>query len=49
MIGIPLVTVCYLMTNIAYVTVVGKTGILTSGAVAMVRRCKRNSFQTIRV
>ena len=36
MIGIPLVTVCYLMTNIAYITVVGKVGILTSGAVAMV-------------
>uniref|UniRef100_A0A6P8J3L0 b(0,+)-type amino acid transporter 1 n=1 Tax=Actinia tenebrosa TaxID=6105 RepID=A0A6P8J3L0_ACTTE len=35
MIGIPLVTICYLLTNIAYIAVVGGEGILTSGAVAM--------------
>ena len=36
MIGIPLVTIVYLLTNIAYIAVVGGHGILTSGAVAMV-------------
>jgi hypothetical protein len=36
MIGIPLVTVCYLLTNVAYIAVVGGDGILNSGAVAMV-------------
>lgn len=36
MIGIPLVTICYLLTNIAYIAVVGGDGILASGAVAMV-------------
>ncbi|KAK3742753.1 hypothetical protein QZH41_018962, partial [Actinostola sp. cb2023] len=36
MIGIPLVTICYLLTNIAYIAVVGGDGILNSGAVAMV-------------
>ncbi|XP_020905766.1 b(0,+)-type amino acid transporter 1 [Exaiptasia diaphana] len=35
MIGIPLVTICYLLTNIAYIAVVGGDGILSSGAVAM--------------
>ncbi|EDO40551.1 predicted protein [Nematostella vectensis] len=34
-IGIPLVTICYLLTNIAYIAVVGREGILSSGAVAM--------------
>ena len=37
MIGIPLVTVCYLLVNIAYIAVVGGHGILTSGAVAVVK------------
>lgn len=36
MIGIPLVTIVYLLTNIAYIAVVGGHGILNSGAVAMV-------------
>lgn len=36
MIGIPLVTIVYLLTNIAYIAVVGGDGILNSGAVAMV-------------
>ncbi|KAL9975672.1 hypothetical protein ACROYT_G012858 [Oculina patagonica] len=36
MIGIPLVTIVYLLTNIAYIAVVGGYGILNSGAVAMV-------------
>jgi len=36
MIGIPLVTIVYLLTNIAYIAVVGGERILTSGAVAMV-------------
>lgn len=36
MIGIPLVTIVYLLTNIAYIAVVGGKTILTAGAVAMV-------------
>ena len=36
MIGIPLVTITYLLTNIAYIAVLGGDGILTSGAVAVV-------------
>lgn len=36
MIGIPLVTIVYLLTNIAYIAVVGGHGILNSGAVAVV-------------
>lgn len=36
LIGIPLVTIVYLLTNIAYIAVIGGEGILTSGAVAMV-------------
>lgn len=36
MIGIPLVTIVYLLTNIAYIAVVGGDGILNSAAVAMV-------------
>ena len=36
MIGIPLVTIVYLLTNIGYIAVVGGDGILNSGAVAMV-------------
>lgn len=39
MIGIPLVTIVYLLTNIAYIAVVGGERILTSGAVAMVSEC----------
>ena len=39
MIGIPLVTIVYLLTNIAYIAVVGGDRILTSGAVAMVSEC----------
>lgn len=35
LIGIPLVTIVYLLTNIAYIAVIGGEGILTSGAVAM--------------
>ena len=35
-IGISLTTVCYLMVNVAYITVLGKTGILASEAVAVV-------------
>ena len=37
MIGIPLVTIVYLLTNIGYIAVVGKDGILEAGAVALVR------------
>lgn len=37
-IGISLTTVCYLMVNVAYVTVLGKAGILKSEAVAVVSR-----------
>ena len=37
-IGISLTTVCYLMVNVAYITVLGKTGILNSDAVAVVSR-----------
>ena len=36
MIGIPLVTIVYILTNIGYIAVVGKDGILESGAVALV-------------
>ena len=39
MIGIPMVTIVYLLTNIAYIAVVGGERILTSGAVAMVSEC----------
>lgn len=35
MIGIPLVTIVYILTNIGYIAVVGKDGILESGAVAL--------------
>ncbi|KAK2553179.1 b0 [Acropora cervicornis] len=34
-IGISLTTVCYLVVNVAYITVLGKTGILESSAVAV--------------
>lgn len=34
-IGISLTTVCYLMVNVAYITVLGKSGILKSDAVAV--------------
>ena len=37
-IGISLTTVCYLMVNVAYITVLGKAGILNSEAVAVVSR-----------
>ncbi len=37
MIGIPLVTGCYVLVNIAYLTVFTKVEIATSGAVAVVR------------
>lgn len=37
-IGIPLVTVCYVMVNIAYFTVMTTTDLLSSPAVAVVRR-----------
>lgn len=37
-IGISLTTVCYLMVNVAYITVLGKAGILNSDAVAVVSR-----------
>ena len=36
-IGISLTTVCYLMVNVAYITVLGASGILASDAVAVVR------------
>ena len=39
-IGISLTTVCYLMVNVAYITVLGKAGILKSDAVAVVSRCR---------
>ena len=38
MIGIPLVTVCYVLVNIAYLTVLSPTEILTSSAVAVVSK-----------
>ena len=37
-IGISLTTVCYLLVNVAYITVLGKAGILESDAVAVVSR-----------
>ena len=37
-IGIAITTVCYLMVNVAYITVLGKAGILSSEAVAVVSR-----------
>jgi len=39
-IGISLTTVCYLMVNVAYITVLGKAGILESEAVAVVSTCR---------
>ena len=39
-IGISLTTVCYLMVNVAYITVLGKAGILKSEAVAVVSSCR---------
>ena len=36
MIGISLTTVCYLLVNVAYITVLGASGILASDAVAVV-------------
>ena len=38
MIGIPLVTVCYVLVNIAYLTVLSPAEILTSSAVAVVSK-----------
>ena len=46
MIGIPLVTIVYLLTNIAYIAVVGGHGILNSGAVAMVSITHNNVQET---
>ena len=46
MIGIPLVTIVYLLTNIAYIAVVGGHGILNSGAVAMVSITHNNAQET---
>ena len=44
MIGIPLVTACYVLVNIAYLTVLTKVEIATSGAVAVVRFVILNIF-----
>lgn len=44
-IGISLTTVCYLMVNVAYVTVLGSAGILASEAVAVVS-LERHKFPT---
>ena len=44
-IGISLTTVCYLMVNVAYVTVLGSPGILASEAVAVVS-LERHKFPT---
>ena len=38
LIGIPLVTVCYVLVNIAYLTVLSPAEILTSSAVAVVSK-----------
>ena len=46
MIGIPLVTIVYLLTNIAYIAVVGGHGILSSGTVAMVSITHNNAQKT---
>ena len=46
MIGIPLVTIVYLLTNIAYIAVVGGHGILNSEAVAMVSITHNNAQET---
>ena len=46
MIGIPLVTIVYLLTNIAYIAVVGGRGILNSGAVAIVSITHNNAQET---
>ena len=45
-IGISLTTVCYLMVNVAYVTVLGSAGILASEAVAVVS-LGRHKFPTL--
>lgn len=37
MIGIPLVTVCYLAVNVAYLTVLSPQALINSDAVAVVR------------
>lgn len=42
MIGIPLVTICYLFTNLSYLTVMTRAELLRSTAVAAVS-CKSNS------
>ena len=46
MIGIPLVTIAYLLTNIACIDVVGGHCIFNSGAVAMVSITHNNSQKT---
>ena len=46
MIGIPLVTIAYLLTNIACIDVVGGHCILNSGAVAVVSITHNNSQKT---
>ena len=46
MIGIPLVTIAYLLTNIACIDVVGGHCILSLGAVAMVSITHNNSQKT---
>lgn len=40
LIGIPLVTVCYVLVNVAYFTVMTTTDLLLSPAVAVVRSVK---------
>lgn len=46
-IGISLTTVCYLMVNVAYVTVLGAAGILESGAVAVVSLFRKAQFPNL--
>lgn len=43
--GIPMVTLCYVLVNISYMTAMTTNEILSSEAVAVVsKRCNRNQF-----
>ena len=46
MIGIPLVTVCYVLVNIAYLAVLTPAEIMTSSAVAVVSKLKEKQGES---